>query len=73
MAEAQFHRILLKLSGEALAGSTGTGIDLPTVRRVATELADIKKNLSAGANCHRKWRRQSLARRISSKSRHGSC
>ncbi|VDK14184.1 Uridylate kinase {ECO:0000255/HAMAP-Rule:MF_01220} [Oenococcus sicerae] len=67
MAEAQFHRILLKLSGEALAGSTGTGIDLPTVRRVATELADIKKTypqvqiaiVNGGGNL---WRGESAAK-----------
>ncbi|MCV3295769.1 UMP kinase [Oenococcus kitaharae] len=43
MAEVEFHRVLLKLSGEALAGQSGIGIDLPTVRRVANELADIKR------------------------------
>ncbi|MDN6899723.1 UMP kinase [Oenococcus sicerae] len=67
MAEAQFHRILLKLSGEALAGSAGTGIDLPTVRRVATELADIKKTypqvqiaiVNGGGNL---WRGESAAK-----------
>ncbi|WP_439426169.1 UMP kinase [Oenococcus alcoholitolerans] len=43
MGRIKFKRILLKLSGEALAGKAGTGIDLPTVRRVAGELADVKK------------------------------
>ncbi|EHN59554.1 UMP kinase [Oenococcus kitaharae] len=43
MAGIEFHRVLLKLSGEALAGKSGTGIDLPTVRRVANELAEIKR------------------------------
>ena len=45
-AEAQklpYSRILLKLSGEVFAGSTGFGVDAPTVRRYAGELADLAK------------------------------
>lgn len=34
-------RILLKLSGEALAGSTGKGFDEPTVRMVAGQIKEI--------------------------------
>jgi uridylate kinase len=36
-----YDRILLKLSGEVFAGSTGFGVDAPTVRRYASELADV--------------------------------
>jgi uridylate kinase len=36
-----FRRILLKLSGEALAGEKGSGIDLPTLQRVAREVGAI--------------------------------
>ena len=36
-----YDRILLKLSGEVFAGTTGFGVDAPTVRRYAQELADI--------------------------------
>ncbi|AWW99538.1 UMP kinase [Oenococcus oeni] len=43
MTEIKFHRVLLKLSGEALAGPGGSGIDLTTVKRVANELAEIKR------------------------------
>ena len=35
-----FQRVLLKLSGEALMGSQGFGIDAPTVERIAVEVAD---------------------------------
>ena len=32
MAEPKYKRVLIKLSGEALAGERGVGIDLPTVQ-----------------------------------------
>ena len=34
-------RILLKLSGEALAGDKKTGFDEPTVRKVAKQVQEI--------------------------------
>lgn len=37
----RYRRILLKLSGEALAGERGFGIDPPTVARLTDEIADI--------------------------------
>ncbi|HWC07228.1 MAG TPA: UMP kinase [Gemmatimonadota bacterium] len=37
----RYGRILLKLSGEALAGERGFGIDPPTVDRLTDEIADI--------------------------------
>ena len=36
-----FHRILLKLSGEALMGDREYGIDLPTVDSIAAEILDV--------------------------------
>ena len=36
-SEAKFHRILLKISGEALMGDEPYGIDSETVNRVAFE------------------------------------
>ncbi len=36
-----YERILLKLSGEVFAGSSGFGVDAPTVRRYAEEIADV--------------------------------
>ena len=38
---AAFKRILLKLSGEALAGSATFGIDADRVRALAREIADV--------------------------------
>ena len=41
MPEPVFHRILLKLSGEALMGGREYGIDLPTVESIAAEILDV--------------------------------
>ena len=41
MPEPSFHRILLKLSGEALMGEREYGIDLPTVESIAAEILDV--------------------------------
>ncbi len=38
---AKYKRILLKLSGEALAGEQKFGIDVPTLRNIANEIFDI--------------------------------
>ena len=43
MSEAVFHRILLKLSGEALMGSQGFGVDPVTAARIAEEVDDVRK------------------------------
>ncbi len=37
-----FNRIVLKLSGESLAGAKGTGIDLETVNKIAEEINKIR-------------------------------
>jgi uridylate kinase len=42
--EPAFHRILLKLSGEALMGAREYGIDLPTVDGIAAEILDVRKH-----------------------------
>jgi uridylate kinase len=36
-----YRRIVLKLSGEALAGSVGYGIDPPVLERIAAEIRDV--------------------------------
>jgi uridylate kinase len=41
MAESVFKRILLKLSGEALAAGQGFGVDPVRVQEIAAELADV--------------------------------
>ena len=38
----RFKRILLKLSGEALMGDTGFGIDPGTLERIASEIAEVR-------------------------------
>jgi uridylate kinase len=47
--QSQYKRILLKLSGEALGGSEGRGIDLPSLNRVVDEVLSVKETgLSLG-------------------------
>jgi Uridylate kinase len=43
LADLKYKRVLLKLSGEALAGQKGTGFDFKILERLATEVADIVK------------------------------
>ena len=43
MAEEAFHRILLKLSGEALLGKEDYGIDPDIIHRIAVEISDVNK------------------------------
>jgi len=43
MSEPAFHRILLKLSGEALLGSLGFGVDPEVARRIAQEVHEVRK------------------------------
>lgn len=41
---AKYKRILLKLSGEALAGSKGFGIDCEVAAQIASEVADVTRS-----------------------------
>src|SRR5436190_24176313 len=41
MAQPVFKRILLKLSGEALAGTQGYGVDPVRVKDIAREISDV--------------------------------
>ena len=41
MSEPKYKRILLKLSGEALVGNQGSGIDPQTIQRLAREIVDL--------------------------------
>ncbi|MBR4210782.1 MAG: UMP kinase, partial [Oscillibacter sp.] len=40
MSEPVYRRVLLKLSGEALAGDKGTGLDFPMISRVCDTLKE---------------------------------
>ena len=44
MADLKYKRILLKLSGEALAGDRGFGIDPDTVSKICDEIAGVVKD-----------------------------
>ena len=41
MAELRYQRVLLKISGEALAGERGLGFDFDTMDRIADEIAAV--------------------------------
>lgn len=41
MDEAKYKRVVLKLSGEALAGNTGFGIQPPTIQEICKEIKDV--------------------------------
>lgn len=41
MADVKYQRIMLKLSGEALAGDKGFGINPPVIKTVAEEIRDV--------------------------------
>lgn len=43
MTQIKYKRVLLKLSGEALSGEKGFGIDPETVKKVAEELVEVHK------------------------------
>jgi len=44
VADAAYHRILLKLSGEALLGEEDYGIDPKIIHRIAVEIGDIARS-----------------------------
>lgn len=41
MSELKYKRIILKLSGEALAGEKGFGINPPVIKKIAEEIKDV--------------------------------
>jgi len=45
VARARWGRVVLKLSGEAFAGTEGHGIDGDIVRRLAQEIVEVRKDL----------------------------
>lgn len=49
-------RVLLKLSGEALAGEKKTGFDEPTVMKVAEQVKTLVDQGIEVGDCHR-WRK----------------
>ncbi len=55
MAEPKYKRVLIKLSGEALAGERGVGIDLPTVQAMAKEIAEEAGFRYSNCSSYRWW------------------
>ncbi len=45
MSSPRWQRVLLKLSGEAFAGSAGTGIDGLVVEQLAAEIVEVRREL----------------------------
>ena len=43
MDTPKYSRVVLKISGEALAGSRGFGIDVETIQRIASEIAEVHR------------------------------
>jgi uridylate kinase len=43
MADARYNRILLKLSGEALAANQSGGVDYPTVEKIALQIKAVRQ------------------------------
>jgi len=41
MSECKYKRVMLKLSGEAMAGKNGFGIDFEVAKRIATEIKEL--------------------------------
>ena len=49
MSDIKYKRVVMKLSGEALAGDAGQGINPPEIRKVAEEIKS--RSLSVVAIC----------------------
>ena len=60
MAEVKYKRVLLKLSGEALAGNNKTGIDPEVIEKICDTDKRNKRLRSRSCNC--RWRRKFLER-----------
>ena len=43
MGQPKYKRVILKLSGEALAGAAGFGINPPVIKEMVKEIKDIHK------------------------------
>ena len=59
MSEAKYKRILLKLSGEALAGDSKKGIDPNVIGEICDEIKKVKQlgvEISGEAEMEKKWK-----------------
>ena len=55
MAEVKYKRVLLKLSGEALAGNNKTGIAPDFIEKICDKIKEIKA-WSRSWNCRWRWK-----------------
>ena len=56
MSEPKYKRVLLKLSGEALAGNNKTGVDVETVGKICDKIKEITEmGVEVGIVC--RWRK----------------
>ncbi len=62
MAEPVYRRVVIKLSGEYLAGAQSSGIDQPTVDRIAGDLIAARQ---LGGEIARDWNPDGLTIRLS--------
>ena len=54
MAKPVFKRVLLKISGEALAGNKSAGIDAATLSRISAEIGEVYGNTICN-NCESQY------------------
>lgn len=54
MSQPIYKRILLKLSGEALQGEDGLGIDPAILDRMAVEIKELVE-MGVGSRCRSRW------------------
>ena len=52
MTECKYKRVLLKLSGEALAGESGFGLDFNVAKRIALEIKELVDKIDFSKELH---------------------
>ena len=65
MSQVKYHRIILKISGEALAGDKGTGIDPVVIKKLAQEIKLVHEmGVQIGVVCGggNMWRGDTVAK-----------
>lgn len=55
MVKPKYKRVILKLSGEALGGEKGFGIDWQVVETICEEIEKVRELGVEVANCGRWW------------------
>ncbi len=71
MVKPKYQRVVLKLSGEALAGEDGFGIKPPVIKEIVQEIKEVHELGIEMAS--RGWRRKHLAWTNWCSNGHGTC